>query len=1039
VLQLSSNQRWAHLRVDDWEAASAGSMRRSYILAAISLGVAGLALALYRGERSEERSGIALPLPDPAGRRLFEPRYTRDDSTYSPCIYSQPPDRLLPRVSCSGSAGGDINATVKKLEQAILAAPADARLLSDLAAAYFVRAHAKDEPEDLIRALDAVAGAYAVDPSLPKVLFNRALILERLHLRRVAVEAWNAYLKRDDSSEWSEEARRRRDALKAPSLADRWAGLRAGLDAAALKEGQAAVRTIVEEAPQPAREYAMEDLLPNWGHAIQAGDAEAANRLLRIAEAVGRALEASTGETSIEQAVFAIEKARPSAALASLARGHRALGEGLHLFRKLDTKPARASFETAREELQRGGSPAELWALCGLARCWAYDGRFDEAENAFREIVQRAEDEGSSSLAGWAQWGLGWLDVRRRRFSNALSRFGLAEKAYERTREGENLGAVHHFLGEHLFLLGQDAEAWRYRFRALVDLADLPNSFRRHNVLMEGSYAAFNEGLQQAGLMLQEEDVRIAEETGDPIIFTEALRARGRLQLERHRADQAWRDLEAAKRSARMAPDSAPGRKLLADSLWVQGEALRLRNPAAALDPLSRAVSEYRDLKAPLSVIQALLSRYRAYLALGRDADAESDLAAALRTLEDPGGSIQEEDLKLSYAESIQNVYDEMIDLRWRTFKDGLAALDVLLRAQAFYRFDAAEREAASLRLPKQGVFVAYAVLNDRLLCWLIRDGKVSTLERPIGMATLENQVANLTASLQARSNGDAWLKTSEALYDLLVPDALQDLSADQTVHFVPDKALNLVPFSALRNPKTGRFLIEEHPIAIRPNLLAVEKASFSEPLGAHSSVLLVGNPAFDLRMFPGLPRLRNADAELALVRSLFPNSLVLRGADATRDRVLAELDQADAFIFIGHAVVNASQPSRSFLVLAPSTDPPDAGLLLSDDIAGRKLHRLRLVVLSACSSVGPRSTRTAGVAGLAEPLLRAGVGTVVGTLWQVDDREAGELLAFFYRDLARGQPAIPSLRHAQLEAIWRSRTEARPSVEWAALEVVSL
>ena len=104
---------------------------------------------------------------------------------------------------------GDANAAVKALESASAQAPQDARIQSDLAAAYLTRAGRLDEPADVPKGLDAAEKAVALPGAPDEAWFNRALALEGLHLVDEARKAWDDYLERDSTSAWADEARRR--------------------------------------------------------------------------------------------------------------------------------------------------------------------------------------------------------------------------------------------------------------------------------------------------------------------------------------------------------------------------------------------------------------------------------------------------------------------------------------------------------------------------------------------------------------------------------------------------------------------------------------------------------------------------------------------------------------------------------------------------------------------------------------------------------------------------------------------------------------
>jgi tetratricopeptide (TPR) repeat protein len=92
---------------------------------------------------------------------------------------------------------GDIAKAVKALESATAQAPKNPRLLSDLSAAYLVRATRLDEPSDIPKALEAAEKSIELENAPDEAWFNRALALEQLHLVDSAKKAWEDFLKRD--------------------------------------------------------------------------------------------------------------------------------------------------------------------------------------------------------------------------------------------------------------------------------------------------------------------------------------------------------------------------------------------------------------------------------------------------------------------------------------------------------------------------------------------------------------------------------------------------------------------------------------------------------------------------------------------------------------------------------------------------------------------------------------------------------------------------------------------------------------------------
>src|SRR5262249_38881638 len=155
--------------------------------------------------------------------------------------------------------------------------------------------------------------------------------------------------------------------------------------------------------------------------------------------------------------------------------------------------------------------------------------------------------------------------------------------------------------------------------------------------------------------------------------------------------------------------------------------------------------------------------------------------------------------------------------------------------------------------------------------------------------------------------------------------------------------------------------LIEERPLRIAAG--AGLRPPENTTSRSEARALLVAATEFDRSSLGDLSPLPGAEREVRAVQALYRDPMVLAGADATKQRVLAELSGRQIFHFAGHAVFNSRRPERSYFVLAPNREPADAGMLFLDEISGRHLN-LGLVVLSACTTIGSRDTRTGGVAG---------------------------------------------------------------------------
>jgi CHAT domain-containing protein len=198
-------------------------------------------------------------------------------------------------------------------------------------------------------------------------------------------------------------------------------------------------------------------------------------------------------------------------------------------------------------------------------------------------------------------------------------------------------------------------------------------------------------------------------------------------------------------------------------------------------------------------------------------------------------------------------------------------------------------------------------------------------------------------------------------------------------------------------------------------------------------SVLAIGNPAFNEALPAPLdmPPLPHAEEEAQQVLLLYGRTGPLTREKATVPEFLSRAPHADIIHIAAHAVINEDEPARSAILLAPSDG--NSGGLEPHQIQQLKLHKTRLMVLSACETGGGLRIGSEGVAPLVRPTLATGVPGVVATLWDVDDATTKRLMVSFHAQYAKGHDAAIALRSAQLEAI-NGKTFVR---DWAAFQVI--
>jgi CHAT domain-containing protein len=945
---------------------------------------------------------------------------------------------------------GNPDTAVFLLEAAVRGEPDDPRHWSDLAAAYLERAAAGQDTHDDIRALSAARRAVTLAPDLPEALFNQALALERLGLREEAIKAWDAYrsLGTPDSG-WAGEADARRQALAAPTPAELWRGASRDLERAAALGDAVAVRRLVVRFPQQARERAEETFLPEWAGAYREGRAGDAARWLAAARTVGAAL-AARGEHMAADAVAAIDAALTTPAdparATALAEGHLGAREGRALQRSGAPIAAQRVLRTAGARLRDGSSPFAAWTDLYLAIC---DYQLSDYQGALRiltELWSDPEAARSSSLRGHIAWMAGLARFRGSDPSAALAEYDRALALFDRLGEAENIGAIQNFIAEALDYLGEDREAWRHRGLALASLSASPNPKRRQAILEEVERAVAPEEPEIA-LLFRESAVRAARSLGEPVALTYALFRRAVLRLRTGDEAGAAADLAEARPLVKALPEAR--QVMEAEIALAEGEMVLQRDPREAAQLLGEALTYFKT--DGVRMLEVSLLRSRAHREAGDEVLADADLASGIAEAERQRDKVIDEAQRVAYFDRMQPLFDQRIASALRRGETG-AALDLAEQARArtlLDRLNAGGADSgrgplASAALPDlipPGVAVVeYAALDDRLCIWILRHDRRETVTVALPAARLALWVGNLRSALAGGIDERGFRRFSRKLHDAVVGPALAGSPPGETLVFIPDKALHDLPFAALLDSASGRFLIEDHPVGVAPSAsLWVRALERDRRLAARpvAGALLVGDPAFDEASFPGLQRLQDAHREVESLARLYPpgRTLTLLGSEATRPRVLGELGRYGVVQISGHSQINPEEPRRSRLALAAS--PGDSGVLYARDLEGLRLEGPRLVVLAACST-GLRETAGAeGTSGLTRAFLAAGIPAVAASLWDVRDSPAtGQLMIALHQHLLAGESPLAALRSAQLSLLSAPDPALRDPRIWAAFQV---
>jgi CHAT domain-containing protein len=919
-------------------------------------------------------------------------------------------------------AAGQTQAALALLEEAAALAPDDAGVATDRAALLLDRAGTPlAVPGDLALALELSRSALATRPSAA-ARFNRAAALESLGLTGVARQAWREYLEADRGSPWRDEALARLARLEGRVRPE---------DAPASPDGRARSggAEAVPERPMQARLLVEEDLLGRWGRAEGSAEGDSA---LDTARALAAALRERQGDGLLAEAVAAIDRAGPPAR-GALASGHARYQDGVELAAREEWTAAAAAFADAQGLLARGRSPFAAYARLQVGVCAYYRPDYAGALAAFERVLE--EEPTRPLLRARALWLAGLVRFVTGRAFEALREHEEARAIFVRAGEPAHAAFLDSLLAADQQALGRRDLAWEARSRALRGLDDIGDARRVFSVLWDGARACLEEGLPWAARDFLDELAVRRELEGEPVLRASTL-------VRRARAAQRvgdWRSAASDLLEVRRLQPSLPqpiAQRLTADLRVAEAEIAAVRDPPAAMQAYSEALAFLEGTGNALQSATLRRSRAAVYTSLGQPDAAQGDLEWVLRSFEESRMRLSDEVQRVAFFELARGAGDDLIALHLDARRPwaALAAAERTRARGLLGRLSAGDATPAPFELRKVqaalrpgSALLEYAVLEDRLVIWVVGPESAHVVVQDTPAVEIERLAAHLHRDVRA-SEPAAARETLEHLHALLLAPAAPLLVDARTLFMVPDKALHRVPFAALLDGRSQRYLAEDAAVVSVASATLFARGT-SEPEGALRRVLVVVNGEAE----SGWPALPAAGEEGRRIAAIYPESRVLENGASTPGAVLDRLWQSDVLHVAAHAV-SGRDPRTSGLVLRGDTGGP--ALLTAEALgAGSRAGPPRVAVLASCRTAEGTSSLE-GPLSLARGFLALGTSSVVATLWDLPDAAALRLLPGLHRRLAGGQPTAEALRAVQVDAIRAAGRDA-DLAGWASLVVV--
>jgi len=482
--------------------------------------------------------------------------------------------------------------------------------------------------------------------------------------------------------------------------------------------------------------------------------------------------------------------------------------------------------------------------------------------------------------------------------------------------------------------------------------------------------------------------------------------------------------------------------------LWLetlQARRILAEDPTAAVVATDAAITSALRIGHDATLPELYLLRGRAHLALGHNETAESDLEQALALVMARRSRIDDEALRVGFFDTKQETIDTLIGFHAFTRRDPARAFDVAEngRARALDDRVRARRPAsaashhtrpdhlarAQQQLEDDRMLIAYAVLEDRVLIWAIRHDSLTFKSVPWVRADLEHQIVAFRRAIEEGFEA-AGRRLGRDLYRRLVEPLAAHIREQDELILLPDRMLHRLPWAALVVDDLGRYLVEDHALAVLPSLSVGRDRSISSAAAStQQPILVVGDPRR-----PDLLELPAAGREAAEVAHFY-GAQPLIGEGASREVVLAALPKARMAHLAVHGEMATTFLEPSRLRLTSTAADPAAGDLTDAAIAKLNLEALDLEFLSACDTVdGFADASREGILGMARAFLGAGARTVVASAWLADDQAAYRLAVAFHRARISGLDGARALASAQRAMI--ASNQHRSPVRWAGFQV---
>lgn len=311
--------------------------------------------------------------------------------------------------------------------------------------------------------------------------------------------------------------------------------------------------------------------------------------------------------------------------------------------------------------------------------------------------------------------------------------------------------------------------------------------------------------------------------------------------------------------------------------------------------------------------------------------------------------------------------------------------------------------------LSAEDALIEYMFTDHLLIIFCITKNEVDYVSVDIDSESTNNDLSGLVSdfrtAIQEKAALDLIDKKSQPLFDLLLKPISDKLHEVNNLLIVPSKSLSLLPFDAIYI--NNSFLIEKFNIKYLPSstiykYIEPPHRTTTRELFAVAGSGLNGSTS-QTKNYSSLP---STILEVNAISKEFTDVLTLKDQEVSESKIKnSPLSEFRYLHFATHGNVNELNPQQSGLIISELVESEGAfqedGYLNSKEISSLTFNA-DLVVLSACNTAVGKIISGEGLHGLQRSFFKAGVSSVVVSLWSVYDKSTASFMGSFYKNLSR-------------------------------------